>query len=168
MVLPTPYAMTTSLALGGNNGSRLVLSQVPVAGPAPPAFSPPAPSEERMDIKSVGYPWPGEWMLERDEANHKATVRWRGKAETEYPWGKETDYENLTYTVDDNHPDLSTVLGEAESIFALKGRELRWRGHLSVITDAHNFHYKYTRELWKDGQLLKQKTWEETIPRENQ
>jgi uncharacterized protein len=60
MVLSTPYAMTTSLALGGNNGSRLVLPQVPVAGPAPPAFSPPTPSEERKDIKSVGYPWPGE------------------------------------------------------------------------------------------------------------
>jgi uncharacterized protein len=60
MVLSTPYAMTTSLALEGNNGSRLVLPQVTVAGPAPPAFSPPTPSEERKDIKSVGYPWPGE------------------------------------------------------------------------------------------------------------
>ena len=32
MVLPTPYAMTTSLELGGNGGSRIVLPVVPVHG----------------------------------------------------------------------------------------------------------------------------------------
>jgi uncharacterized protein len=168
MMWPTPYSMTTSLALGGASGSRLVLPVVPVKGAAAPAFAPPEPSEERKDIKTEGFLWPGEWTLERDEANHKATVHWRGKAEASYPWGKETDHENLTYKVDDAHPDLSAVQGEAESIFALEGRELRWRGHLSVTTDQKSFYYKYTRELLKDGQIVKQKTWEETVPRDHQ
>jgi predicted acyl esterase len=168
MILPTPYSMTTSLALGGSNGSRLVLPVVPVKGAAAPAFGAPQPSEERKDIISVGFPWPGEWTLERDEANHKATVHWRGKAEATYPWGKETDSENLTYDVDDARPEISSVRGEAESIYALKGRELRWRGHLSVTTDQKNFHYKYIRELLKDGQTIRQKTWEEIIPRDHQ
>ncbi len=167
MVLPTPYTMTTSLALG-NNGSRLKLPAVPMQGAPAPAFQPPQPSEERKDITSVGYPWPGDWTLERDKANQKATVHWKGKAETNYPWGKETDYESLVYNVDDAHPETSGVTGEAESIFALKGRELRWRGHLSVTTDQKNFYYKYTRELLKNGRLAKQKTWEETIPRDHQ
>jgi len=167
MVLPTPYAMTTSLQLG-SNGSRLTLPVVPAQGEAAPAFPPPQPSEERKDITSVGYPWPGEWTLERDEANQKATVHWKGKAETNYPWGKETDYESLVYNVDDAHPETSAVHGEVESIFVLKGRELRWRGHLSVTTDQQNFHYKYTRELLKDGHMVKQKTWEETILRDHQ
>ena len=150
MMLPTPYSMTTSLQLG-SNGSRLTLPVVPVKGATVPAFPTPQPAEERTDIRSVGYPWPGDWTLERDEANHKATVRWKGKAETNFPWGKEVDYESLTYHVDDAHPELSPVEGEAESIFTLKGRELRWRGHLSLITDQKNFYYKYTRELLKDG-----------------
>jgi len=167
MILPTPYSMTTSLELGGD-GSRLILPVVPVKGTPAPAFQPPQPAEQRPDIKSIGYPWPGEWTLERDEANQKATVRWKGKAETDYPWGKEIDYENLVYDVDDAHPETSAVHGEAESIFTLKGRELRWRGHLSVTTDQKNFYYKYTRELLKDGRMLKQKTWEETIPRDYQ
>jgi predicted acyl esterase len=167
MVLPTPYSMTTSLELG-SNGSRLTLPVVPVQGAAAPAFQPPQPSEERKDITSVGYPWPGEWTLERDEANQKATVHWKGKSETNYPWGKETDYESLVYNVDDAHPGTSAVHGEAESIFVLKGRELRWRGHLTVTTDQKNFYYKYTRELLKDGQTVKQKTWQETIPRDHQ
>ncbi len=74
----------------------------------------------------------------------------------------------MTYKVDDAHPETSSVQGEAESIFVLKNRELRWRGHLSVTTDQKNLYYKYTRELLKDGQMVKQKTWEETIPRDHQ
>jgi len=60
------------------------------------------------------------------------------------------------------------VLGEAESVLLLPGRELRWRGHLSVTTDRKNFYYEYTRELLKDGQIMKQKTWQETITRDHQ
>jgi predicted acyl esterase len=168
MMLPTPYSMTTSLELGGNNGSRLVLPVVPVHGEIPPAFSPPEPSEERTDIKNEGFPWPGDWTVQRDEARQKTTVRWKGKDGYEYPWGKQDDFENLTYDVDDAHPETCSVRGEAESIFTLKGRTLIWRGHLLVTTDQKNFYYKYTRELLKDGQMMKSKTWQETIPRDHQ
>jgi uncharacterized protein len=168
MMLPTPYSMITSLELGGNNGSRLVLPVVPVHGAIPPAFSPPEPSEERTDIKNEGFPWPGDWTVERDEARQKTTVHWKGKDGYEYPWGKQDDFENLTYDVDDAHPETCSVRGEAESIFTLKGRTLIWRGHLLVTTDQKNYYYKYTRELLKDGQILKSKTWQETIPRDHQ
>jgi uncharacterized protein len=168
MVLPTPYAMTTSLELGGGSGSRVVLPVVPVHGANAPAFSPPQPSEERSDIKNEGFPWPGEWTVERDEARQKTTVHWKGKDGYEYPWGKEDDFENLTYDVDDAHPETCSVRGEAESVFTLKDRTLVWRGHLLVTTDRENFYYKYTRELLKDGQMLKYRTWQETIPRDHQ
>jgi predicted acyl esterase len=168
MMLPTPYTMTTSLELGGNEGSKLVLPVVPVHGAIPSAFSQPEPSEERTDIKSEGFPWPGEWTVERDEARQKTTVHWKGKDGYQYPWGKQDDFENLTYDVDDSHPETCSVRGEAESIFSLKGRTLIWRGHLLVTTDQKNFYYKYTRELLKDGQMTKSKTWRETIPRDHQ
>jgi uncharacterized protein len=168
MMLPTPYAMTTSLELGGDAGSRLVLPIVPVHGTEAPEFSPPQPTEERTDIKSEGFPWPGEWTVERDEAHQKTTVHWKGKDEYTYPWGKEDDFENLTYEGDDAHPETCSVHGEAESIFALKGRTLTWRGHLLVTTDQKNIYYSYTRELLKDGQMLRTKTWKETISRDHQ
>jgi len=159
--------MTTSLKLGESHGSRLTLPVVPAKGVTAPAFAALQPFEERTDIQSDGFPWPGEWTLERDEANHKATVHWRGKADAAYPWGKETDFEHLTYNIDDAHPEISSVLGEAESVFVLNGRELRWRGHLSLTTDQRNFYYRYTRELLKDGVVIKQKTWRETISRDH-
>ncbi len=168
MMLPTPYSMTTSLELGGTGGSRIVLPIVPEHGAASPEFSRPEPSEERTDVKAEGFPWPGEWTVERDEARHKTTVHWKGKEGSTYPWGTESDYENLTYDADDAHPETSSVQGEAETVFALKGRTLTWRGHLLVTTDQKNFYYKYTRELLKDGALIKSKTWQETIARDHQ
>ena len=166
MILPTPYTMTTSLELGGESGSRLVLPIVPVHGAAAPEFSQPQPLEERTDIKSEGFPWPGEWSMERDEARQKTAVHWKGKDGTEYPWGTEKDLESLTYEGDDAHPEICAVHGDAESVFGLKGRTLVWRGHLAVTTDEKNFYYSYTRELLKDGQMIKSKTWKETIPRD--
>jgi predicted acyl esterase len=168
MMLPTPYAMTTSLELGGSKGSRLMLPVVPVHGATAPAFSSPQPSEQRADIKNEGFPWPGEWTVERDEARRKTTVHWKGKDGYEYPWGTQNDFENLTYDADDAHPETSSVRGEAESVFKLKGRTLIWRGHLLVTTNQKNFYYKYTRELLKDGQMVKSKSWQETIPRDHQ
>ncbi len=168
MMLPTPYAMTTSLELGGDNGSRIILPAVPEHGEAAPAFSPPEPSEERKDIKTEGFPWPGEWTVERDEARHKTTVDWSGKDSSTFPWGTENDYEHLTYDADDAHPETCSVKGEAESVFVLKGRTLTWRGHLLVTTDQKNFYYKYTRELMKDGVMFKTKTWQETVKRDHQ
>lgn len=168
MVLPTPYAMTTSLQLGGDGGSRLVLPVVPVHGEPAPEFSAPQPEDKRADIKSEGFPWPGEWTVERDEARQKTTVHWKGKDGYKYPWGAQDDFESLTYEGDDAHPETCSVRGEAESVFSLKGRTLVWRGHLSVTTDRKTFFYKYTRELLKDGEMIKTKTWEETIPRDHQ
>jgi uncharacterized protein len=169
MIWPTPYPMTTSLDLGGNDGSRLVLPVVPQKGvPGPIPLSVPEPSEERKDIRSVGYPWPGEWTLLRDEAHQKSIVVWKGKAETDYPWGKETDYEKMTYELEDSHPEVNEVHGEAETVYQLAGRTLTWRGHLAVTSDEKNFLYKYTREVLRNGKMVRQKTWEDTIPRDHQ
>ena len=168
MAWPTPSAMTTSLIMGGLDGSRLVLPLVPNSIYATPAFSAPEPKEERKDMQSAGFPWPGEWKTERDELAGKTKVLWNGKSEETYPWGKETDTEALTYEADDNHPEISSVHGEAEIAMSLKDRTLSWKGHLTLTSDAKNFYYKYVRELYQDGKLVKDKTWEETVPRDHQ
>ncbi len=168
MVLPTPFAMTTSLELGGAEGSRVVLPIVPLKGTSATPFAKPEPSGERNDIHSSGELWPGEWSTTRDHVNHKSTVHWQGQTTEEYRWGKETDYESLDYTANDEHPETSEVRGEAKTVFELKGRTLTWQGRLAVSTDQKNFYYRYTRELLKDGRMLKTKSWEETVSRDHQ
>ena len=51
MIWPTPYAMTTTLQLGGETGSRLTLPLVPPSMYAAPQFASPEPSQERSDIQ---------------------------------------------------------------------------------------------------------------------
>jgi uncharacterized protein len=168
MVLPTPYGMTTSLELGGDDGSQVVLPIVPLQSVPVPPFPPVQPSDQRTDMRSQGAILPGKWLVTHELKDRTTTAYWSGKSEEWYPWGKETDYENLTYTADDNHPETSAVQGEARTVFELKERVLTWQGHLSLTTDQKNLYYKYTREVMKDGQMIKTKTWQETIPRDHQ
>jgi uncharacterized protein len=168
MVWPTPYAMTTALQLGRDHGSRLQLPLVPSTMYATPQFAPPEPSQERSGFHSTGIPFPGEWKTERDQLAGKTKITWSGKAEEEYPWGKETDFESVVYEASDDHPEASSVRAEAEIVIALKDYVPIWQGHLTLTSDAKNFYYKYTRDLLKDSKPRKEKTWEETIPRDRQ
>jgi hypothetical protein len=39
---------------------------------------------------------------------------------------------------------------------------------MSFRSDLKNFYYEYTRRLLKDGALVREKNWEDTIPRDHQ
>jgi len=168
---PTPYPMTTSVMLGGDSASRIVLPRVPVHGPAAPAFAAPEPIEAPQGITGIGgggAAWPGEWTVLRDEARQRSTVTWKGSTAVSYPWGRFDHSEKLTYDVDDAHPDVARVQGDSEYIQAVKNHVLTWRGRLDVSSDAQTFFYKYTRTLLRDGVVIRTRTWEEPIPRDHQ
>jgi hypothetical protein len=166
---PTPYPLTTSIALGGNAPSRIDLPRVPIHGAAPPPFAAPEPIEKPAAIKSIGAgAWPGSWTVLRDEVNQRSTVTWQGTAAVSYPFGRFDHTERLIYEIDDAHPELASVQGDSEYIQIVKDHVLTWRGKLNVSSDAHTFFYKYTRTLLKDDVLVKTKTWEEPIARDHQ
>ncbi len=165
---PTPFAMTTRLRLGAD-GSTIVLPIVPAASPTAPQFDPLEAIETPVGVSNPGgdYAWPGDWKFERDQ-NGSSTVTWRGTTAQRFPWGRFDHVEQLVYHTVDADPAVSTVDGTAESIETLTDRVLTYRGHLSLTSDAHDFHYAYTRELLKDGVLLRRKEWSEAIPRDLQ
>jgi uncharacterized protein len=168
---PTPYPMTTSLLLGGDAASRIILPRVPVHGPGAPAFAAPEPIEEPPGITGLGGgggAWPGTWTVLRDEAKQRSTVVWQGSTAVSYPWGRFDHSEKLTYDVDDAHPDVARVQGDSEYIQAVQEHVLIWRGRLDVSSDAQTFFYKYTRTLLRDGAVIRTRTWEEPIPRDHQ
>jgi putative CocE/NonD family hydrolase len=168
MLWPTPYPMTTSLMMGGSEASRVVLPRVPVHGTPAPALAAPEPIEEPPGISEGHAPWPGEWTVLRDEANQRSTVVWQGKSTASYPWGPFDHFERLTYDVDDRHPDTARVQGDSEYNQTVNGHVLTWRGHHDVSSDAHTFFYKYTRTLLRDGNVVRSKTWTESVPRDHQ
>ena len=169
MLWPTPYPMTTALRLGGAAGSSITLPIVPAHGRAPPAFGPLEAVEMPPGVTTPGdYAWPGSWKLERDEANERSTVTWHGTSAVRFPWGSFEHSEQLVYHVDDADPAVSAVEGDAESVETLADRVLTYRGHLAITSDATTFHYAYTRELLRNGTVLRTKTWAEVIPRDLQ
>ena len=169
MLWPTPYSMTTNLRLGGSEGSAIVLPLVPAHGEGAPAFAPPQPMEEPPDIATTGdSAWPGSWTLQRDEGKGLSTVTWSGTAAMHFPWGSFEHLEKLVYHVDDAHPDKAAVEGHGESVERLADRVLTYRGHLTLTSDATTFHYLYTRELLRDGSVVRTRTWREDIPRDLQ
>ena len=166
---PTPYPMTTSVQLGGDAASRIALPRVPVHGPTAPRFAAPEPVEAPTGIVALaGGAWPGEWTVLRDEARQRSTVIWKGQTAVSYPWGRFDHSEQLTYDVDDAHPELASVRGDSEYIQAVKDHVLTWRGRLDVSSNTRMFFYRYTRTLLRDGTVIRTKTWEEPIPRDHQ
>ena len=86
----------------------------------------------------------------------------------EYPWGKETDLEKLTYEIEDAHPEVNVIRGEAETTFDLKDRVLVWSGHLRSGATRRIISTSTPGSCARMAMLVKTKTWEETIPRDLQ
>jgi putative CocE/NonD family hydrolase len=173
MLWPTPYPMTTQLQLGGPDGSLLSLPRVPAAdGPTAPSFAPAEagpdlPGYEDIDLgSSSGY---GEVSsVTRNPATGEARVEARNSGAARYPWGEERYRETIVHHTWDAEPWRASVKGSHEIEVSLPDRKLLWQADLEFSSDRDNFHYRYTRRLLRDGELLREKTWSEVIPRDFQ
>jgi uncharacterized protein len=176
MVWPTPYPMTTSLRLGGADGSRIELPVVPDSSALPvPVFAAPegtavtAASREGASELNISSNVPGlVWEVTRDPARERASVTWRGGGKTDFPWGQEEVRELMLYHADDRHPEKSSVHGEAETTVRLKERELLWRASIDTRSDAENFYIDVRRELSENGRQIRARSWQATVPRDSQ
>jgi hypothetical protein len=172
MLWPTPYQMTTSLYLGGEDGSHLILPVVPPGeGPAP-SFPPPAESPvldgfESLDTgTSSGY---GEISsVDRNPQTSEVTITATNSGASRYPWGTETYHETIEHRTSDAHPENTAVHGSHRMEVTLEDRVLVWEAELSFTSDRDNFYYRYTRRLEENGALVRERTWSDTIPRDFQ
>ena len=48
------------------------------------------------------------------------------------------------------------------------GRILRWESVVVFSSDRENFRYQGTRKLYENGKLLREKSWDRSIPRDFQ
>jgi predicted acyl esterase len=172
MFWPTPHPMTTSLYLGGENPTRLVLPVVPHEKRPIPAFLPPAsdpevPGFETLDEgTSSGY---GEVSsVDRNPQTGSVKVVATNSGAARMPWGIERYRETITHQTSDAHPEATTVRGEHRIVLELDQRTLIWEAELLFRSDFENFYYSYTRRLKENGRLVREKIWNDTIPRDYQ
>jgi putative CocE/NonD family hydrolase len=173
MMWPSPYPMTTTLALGAGSGTRLNLPVVPRAARPAPEFGaieedPVYPGYESVDTGSTsGY---GEIeRVEQITSPPTTKVHASNTGAYRYPWGVHRYRERIVHTTHDDDPARTSMTGDHRMEVELDdGRVLRWESELAFESDAENFHYRYTRRLYRNGDLLRERTWTETIPRDYQ
>jgi putative CocE/NonD family hydrolase len=172
MLWPTPFPMTTSLRLGGSAGSKVMLPVVPSGDRPSPSFLSPEedaelPGYEYLDDGTTsGY---GEISsVDRNPQTGEVRVTATNGGGIRYPWGTERYRESIVHETRDDHPEATSVRGQYWMEVELEDRVLTWQGDLHFRSDAENFYYTYTRRLSRNGELLREKTWQDTIPRDHQ
>jgi uncharacterized protein len=182
MLWPTPYAMTTTLHLG-RDGARLSVPVVPRENrPGEdharenrlrPEFLPIEADEEKLPgFETIDLGTPSGYgeisSVERNPRTGAAKVVATSTSAHRYPWGEEYNTESITHEANDDHPEAVSVRGEYGTTVKLKDRTLRWESVVVWKSDRDHFYYTGTRRLLRDGTLVREKTWEQAIPRDHQ
>jgi hypothetical protein len=167
MIFPTPYAMTTSLYFGAATPSQIEIPLLP-EGLKEHRFPPPEEFLMLPDTTYEGEVWPGKKSIVRDEAAKTTRLIWGGEDLSRFPYGNIINREGLEYFIDDNAPWASGMTGFAETEFLLPGnRNVKWDVKLDFKSDREFFYYRYTRRLFENGKNIREKTWDEAIPRDH-
>ena len=169
MLWPTPEPMTTELRLGA---SRLSLPVVPYEKRPVPDFLPPAKDPAYAGVESIesgttsGY---GEISsVDRNPQSGTVVAKATNGSGTRFPWGKERSLETIRYEINDSAPADAKVTGTHRMEVDLPGRKLVWDAELTFRSDRENFFYTYRRRLTENGKPVREKTWNQTIPRDFQ
>ncbi len=169
MIWSTPFPMTTSLKLGDTSASRLDLPLVPLEPPARPHFFAAEEMPPLESVKSQGDVWPPQaWTETHDLIAGTTRVAWVGDDSSQYPWGRMKDHEQMSYAIGDAHPEKSSIHAEGSTTIELPSRTLVWSVVIDLSSDLHNFYYHSERHLTENGKLIREKRWDDTIPRDHQ
>ena len=172
MLWPTPYQMTTTLAIGGVEGARVELPVVPPADRPVPKFKLPEEGPSLPDYASVdsgnvsGYA--EIKSIQRDEQSGAAFGIATNATSFRYPWGLEHFEERLEHRTSDLNPAETSVIGIYAVAIDLNDRTIRMEQNVVFKSDLKNFHMNFIRRFKVDGETLHEKQWNETFPRDFQ
>ena len=166
MVWPTPYPMTTSLVTGVE-ATRVEIPVIPAGRLSPAAFRPAEKREVRTDAKDLGSDvWPqgtSEWK--RDTARGVVTYTWAGKSRYEIGDRRFEATEKNVYETNESDPAESRFLGEDTDRVELRGRTIDLVTSVEVRSDARDFHVTFVRRVLENGRAVRERKWQETVPR---
>ena len=172
MLWPTPYQMTTTLAIGGVEGARVELPVVPPADRPVPKFKLPEEGPSLPDYVSVdsgnvsGYA--EIKSIQHDEQSGAAIGIATNATSFRYPWGLEHFEERLEHRTSDLNPAETSVIGIYAVAIDLKDRTIRMEQNVVFKSDLKNFHMNFIRRFKVDGETLHEKQWNEIFPRDFQ
>ncbi|MGH7498295.1 MAG: CocE/NonD family hydrolase [Gemmatimonadales bacterium] len=176
---PSPYPMTTSLYLGrtalaGSSGSaaeetQVILPVVPRKSGAPlPAFVT-LPHEEGP--KMPGAVPPPSWAAGSAPRLGMKLVRDETTATTTATFGLEPvgaatgGVPAAVWTVSDLHPDQASFRGENVVREQVGDRKIVYSGFTDIRSDSTRFFYQHCRKVSENEKVVRERCWQDTIPR---
>ena len=170
MMWPSPHPMTTTLAIGGVDGSRILLPVVAPAKRPAPEFLPAEPGPELAGFARIDDGNPSGYgeisEMRRNPQTGEAVAVATNKGAQRYPWGEERYEERIEHSTSDAHPENTALRGTHHMEVDLPGRKLRWEAELEFRSDLEAYHYDYVRRVFENGKLLREKRWTERFPRD--
>jgi len=172
MLWPTPTLMKSTLLIGGNNGARIDFPVVISAEKNAPNFKEPSPDPslsgyEVIDSGNItGYAAINSIQI--DPETGEAFGLAGNSLATKYPWGIERYEEEIEHRTSDENPAYTSVVGRYKITEELKDRTLDFEQNVEFKSDPENFYLTFHRWVSVNGTLLREKVWEETIPRDHQ
>ena len=172
MLWPTPIPMSSTLEIGGEDGTRVVLPVItPGANKAPefmlPEASPVLAGYETLDTGNIsGYA--AITAIEHDQETGEAYGLATNTGATRYPWGIERFEEEIEHRTSDTNPAHTSVVGRYKLTQELTDRTLEFEQTVEFDSDEENFNLKFHRWVKVNGELFAEKTWDESIPRDFQ
>ena len=172
MLWPTPMQMKSTLAIGGNNGSRIDLPVVLPGEEYTPSFKEPSSNPilsgyEVIDSGNIsGYAAINSIQHDPDTGEEFGVATNTGA--TQYPWGIERFEEEIEHRTSDENPAYTSVIGRYKITEELKDRTLDFEQNVEFKSDEENFYLTFHRWVSVNGELYKEKVWKEVIPRDFQ
>ncbi len=115
------------------------------------------------DTSSLHY-WPGPAFIVRDELQGITRVSYK----VHYKEDDLITNEEVTFTVQDEHPADASMKATIEMILVYNSDTTVWRGSTEIKSDVNYFNYRHERRLYRNEKLIREKEWKEAVKRDFQ
>jgi predicted acyl esterase len=167
MIWPSPTPGATQLLLG--DSTWLELPVVPVKNESDVACKLPLP--ETNDVAPFGKEQKSDspvFNSVRNEQTGDSTFTTTNDVAWTLRDNTYESSESYRWDVNDATPANARYKGERKNIFTIAGNEIALSTHALIESDASYFHVTFTKTLWQNGGLVREKTWTDRIPRRYQ
>ncbi|MGP2492170.1 CocE/NonD family hydrolase [Mesorhizobium sp. PUT5] len=164
MIWPSPTAGSTSLLLG--NDTWLELPVVPVQNETNQACILPPP--EQSDAAPFGKELENNGPVfnsVRNEQTGDSTFTTASDVAWTIHDNQYRSSESYRWDVNDAAPANARYQGERRNVFTVKGNEIDLTTKARIESDALDFHVTFTKTLRRNGELIRERTWADRIPR---
>jgi uncharacterized protein len=168
MLWPTPFAMTATFHLG--SATWLEIPAIPFEQRPAPTLVAPQPREARSDAKYLECAeWPeGRRSLTRDLVRGLTQYEWEGTCSWQIANRRYRSSERTFNEASERQPGEARFRGDESHRIELPGRVVELRSVLEVHSDAKSFYVTFIRRILENEDLVRERQWSETFPRQFQ